>query len=58
MWVQGGKNFDFEEAMGLGFGFPSFIAVHNGKKKYSIMRAQYTKDNLNKFIGDLLLGRA
>lgn len=57
MWVQGGDNFDFEDAMGLGFGFPSVIAINHGKKKYSTMRASYSKDNLEKFIGDLLLGK-
>lgn len=58
IWAQGGDNFDFEEAMGLGFGFPSVIAVNYGKKKYSIMRAQYSKENVDKFIGELLTGRS
>ena len=57
LWAQGGDNFDFEESIGLGFGFPSIVAINHGKKKYSIMRAQYSKENVDKFIGDLLLGR-
>ena len=57
LWAQGGDNFDFEESIGLGFGFPSIVAINYGKKKYSIMRAQYSKENVDKFIGDLLLGR-
>jgi protein disulfide-isomerase A6 len=57
LWAQGGDNFDFEESIGLGFGYPSVIAINHGKKKYSIMRAQFTKENVDKFIGDLLLGK-
>ena len=33
------------------------IAMHFGKKKYAIMRAQYNKSNLNKFIDDLRIGK-
>jgi protein disulfide-isomerase A6 len=57
LWAQGGDNFDFEESIGLGFGYPSVIAINHAKKKYSIMRAQFTKENVDKFIGDLLLGK-
>jgi len=57
LWAQGGDSFDFEESIGLGFGYPSVIAINHGKKKYSIMRAQFTKENVDKFIGDLLLGK-
>lgn len=57
LWAQGGDNFDFEETLGLGFGFPSIVAINHAKKKYSIMRAQYSKENVDKFIGELLIGR-
>ena len=33
------------------------LLINHGKKKYSIMRAQYSTDNFNKFIGDLLIGK-
>ena len=58
LWVQGGDNFDLEDALGLGFGFPSVIAINYGKKKFSTMRANYSVQNVDKFIGDLLVGRA
>lgn len=57
LWVQGGNNYDFEEKFQLGFGFPSLIAMHFGKNKYAIMRAQYNKKNLNQFIDDLRIGK-
>lgn len=58
LWVQGGNNFDFEEKFQLGFGFPALIAINSKHKKYSIMRSNYSKDSINKFIDDLLMGKA
>jgi protein disulfide-isomerase A6 len=58
LWVQGGDNYDFEEALNLGFGFPCVVAIHTGKGKFSIMRSTYSKDNINKFIGDLWRGKS
>merc|ERR1711976_349467 len=58
LWVQGGNNFDFEEALNLGFGFPAVVAIHTGKSKFSVMRASYSAQNVDKFIGDLWSGKA
>lgn len=58
MWVQGGDNFDFEESLNLGFGFPCLVAIHHGKSKFATMRKNYTKENINKFIVSLLRGKA
>ena len=57
LWVQGGNNFDLEEKLRLGSGFPAIVAINHGKKKFSPMRAKYNKDEINKFINDLLSGR-
>lgn len=58
LWAQGGENFDFEESLSLSFGFPAIIALHFGKMKMSIMRQVYSKDNIRRFIGELLNGKA
>lgn len=57
LWSEGGSNFDFEDSFGLGFGFPALIAIHNGKKKYAVMRTHYNQANIDKFLGDLMVGR-
>ena len=57
LWSEGGSNFDFEDSFGLGFGFPALLAIHNGKKKYAVMRSHYNLSGIDKFIGDLMVGR-
>lgn len=42
----------------MGFGFPALIALHFGKMKSATMRQAYNKENVNRFIGDLLIGKA
>lgn len=58
LWVQGGDNFDFEESLRLGSGFPTIIAINHTKGKFAPLRAKYNKEEINKFINDLLSGRA
>jgi len=57
LWSEGGSNFDFEDSFGLGFGFPALMAIHNGKKKYAVMRTHYNQSNIDKFLTDLMVGR-
>ena len=57
-WSQGGDQFDLEESLSLGFGFPAVIALHFGKKKSATMRLSYSKENITRFIGDLLTGKS
>jgi protein disulfide-isomerase A6 len=58
LWSQGGENYDLEETLSLSFGFPALIALHFGKMKFSIMRQVYSKENIKRFIGELLTGKA
>lgn len=57
LWVQGGNNFDLEESLRLGTGYPAIIAINYGKGKFAPMRAKYNNEEINSFIGDLLTGR-
>ncbi len=43
LWAQGGDNFDLEERLSLGFGFPALIAMNYSKGKFSTMRKSFTK---------------
>ena len=58
LWSEGGAQFDLEETLGLGFGFPAFVAIHHGKKKYAVMRSFYSLANVEKFLSELMVGRA
>jgi hypothetical protein len=47
-----------ENSLSLGFGFPALIVLHFGKMKSATMRLPYNKENVTRFIGELLVGRA
>jgi len=53
LWSQGGDQFDFEESMNLGMGYPAIIAFVAGKKKFSVMRRAWSQDNLSMYINGL-----
>ena len=57
LWAQGGDYYDFEDKLHLSFGYPAVIAISFNKKKYSICRKAFSKDNLVEFINGLLLGK-
>lgn len=57
LWVQGGDYYDFEEALGLGSGYPAMVAVSLSKSVYSIMRSAYTKKNVESYISGLIAGK-
>eukprot|EP01017_Pseudomicrothorax_dubius_P035101 TRINITY_DN4878_c0_g1_i1.p1 TRINITY_DN4878_c0_g1~~TRINITY_DN4878_c0_g1_i1.p1 ORF type:complete len:473 (-),score=108.72 TRINITY_DN4878_c0_g1_i1:113-1531(-) len=56
LWAQAGDQFDLEEAMSLGSGYPSVVAVSFSKKKYSILRGAFTKASVDSFITGLMTG--
>lgn len=58
LWSQGGDHFNLEDKLGMNFGHPSLVAIHMGKKKFSIMRKRYEKKNVEWFIGALMTGGA
>jgi protein disulfide-isomerase A6 len=53
LWAQGADYFDFEEKLGLSFGYPAVVAINLGKKKYSVMRAAFNADNLKAFVNSI-----
>lgn len=57
-WSQGADQYDFEENFSLGgAGYPSVLALSPKKSVFSKMRAQFSKDNVDKFIQNLVRGK-
>jgi len=56
LWSQGGDQFEFEETLGLQFGFPAVIAVNFGKNRFGIHRGTLDKDSVSQFLTSLARG--
>jgi len=52
-WSQGGDQFEFEEKLNLGFGFPALVAVHMKKNIFVVHRGSFTEGSVRKFITGL-----
>lgn len=57
MWSQGGDQFEFEEKLNLGFGFPAVVAVHLKKGKFGVHRGSFEQEGLRGFLTSLMSGR-
>jgi protein disulfide-isomerase A6 len=57
LWTQGGDNFDYEEKLGVTFGFPAILLVNHGKKKYTTMKTSFEYENIKGFINRVLIGK-
>jgi protein disulfide-isomerase A6 len=57
VWSQGGDQYEFEEALGLGSGYPAVVAIHVGKMKYAIMKGAFNKKNVDTWINTVITGR-
>jgi len=57
VWSQGGDQYEFEESLSLGSGYPSLVAIHAGKMKYAVMKGAFSKKNIDSWINSLVSGR-
>jgi len=57
IWSQGGDQYETEEALELGSGYPSLIAVSVSKMKYATMKGAFAKKNIESFINGLITGK-
>ena len=57
LWAQGGDFFDYEDKLGLSFGFPALMVVNNQKKKFAIMREAFELDAVKTYLQRILIGR-
>lgn len=56
-WLEGGTNFDFEEALHLQFGYPAVLAINLEKQKYGVHKGHFTEEALRSFVTGLISGR-
>lgn len=52
-WSQGGDQYEFEEKLNLGFGFPALIAVSRKKNIFVVHRGSFTESSIRTFITGL-----
>jgi len=57
MWSQGGDQFDMEEKLQLGFGFPAVVAINLKKERFGTMRGTFDKDGVTGFLSSMMMGR-
>jgi len=57
LWAQGSDHLGFEEALVLGSGYPSLVAISVNKQKYAPLRASFNKKSIDSFISGLLTGK-
>eukprot|EP00916_Digyalum_oweni_P019664 GHVL01032815.1.p1 GENE.GHVL01032815.1~~GHVL01032815.1.p1 ORF type:complete len:413 (+),score=87.11 GHVL01032815.1:1377-2615(+) len=55
-WSQAGDQFDFEEQLRLGFGFPALVAVNVEKGIAVIQKGSFTQDSIKQFLNSLAAG--
>merc|ERR1712194_234065 len=52
-WSQGGDQFEFEEKLNLGFGFPALVAISMKKKIFVTHRGTFTEASIRTFLRGL-----
>merc|ERR1740122_707144 len=53
MWSQGGDQFELEEKLNLGFGWPALVAISRKKGIFVIHRGTFTESSVRTFITGL-----
>jgi hypothetical protein len=56
-WAQGGDHYNLEEALALGSGYPSLVAISVNKGKFATLKGSFEKKNIDSFISALLSGK-
>ena len=54
--LQGGNQYDLEQKLNLGFGYPAVVAVSKSRGKYAIAKGAFTERSINVFITGLKSG--
>jgi len=57
LWAQGGDQYEFEEKLNLGFGFPAMVALHLGKGKFGVHRGNFEVTSIAGFLTSLMSGK-
>jgi len=56
-WAQGGDYYALEESLGLGSGYPAFVALSVNKMKYAPLTGAFSQKNIDAFVKTLLNGK-
>ena len=56
LWAQAGDQFEFEEKLNLGFGYPAVVAISYKKQMYGVMRDSFDSKGLDRFVTGLMSG--
>lgn len=56
-WAQGGDYYGLEESLGLGSGYPAFVALSVNKMKYAPLTGSFNEKNIDLFVKTLLAGK-
>lgn len=57
MWASGGDNYELEEKLGLGFGYPALVAVSPSKKRFAVMKGKFDAGEIETFLNNVLRGK-
>jgi len=57
LWSQGGDQFQLEDQLGLGSGYPAVVAISFRKTVFSVMRGSFSKDGLLGFTNGIIAGK-
>eukprot|EP00397_Hematodinium_sp_SG-2012_P041981 GEMP01046351.1.p1 GENE.GEMP01046351.1~~GEMP01046351.1.p1 ORF type:complete len:279 (+),score=68.76 GEMP01046351.1:87-923(+) len=57
LWSQGGDQYEFEEKLNLGFGYPALVAIHLKKGKFGVHRGSFEQESIRGFLTSLMSGR-
>lgn len=55
-WEEGGKFYDFEQALNLNFGYPATVAINKEKGRYAVHTGSFTFDSIKLFLTGLSSG--
>ncbi len=58
MWAQGGDNYEFEEKLGMSYGYPAVVALSIKKQMFGTLRGTFTESSVHKFVIGLQTGQA
>jgi protein disulfide-isomerase A6 len=58
LWTQAGDQLPLEEQLALGGGYPTAVTVNTGRGVYSVLRGAFTKENIEKWLDEMMRGGA
>lgn len=57
LWVEGGAQYELEQAMELSFGYPALVALSLDRQAYSVLRGSFSEKSITSFLRSITSGR-